>query len=371
MTPVTRSTDWRRWISALGPVMGLVLVWTLFAALTGERFVAWENQRLMLMQTAVVGTAAIGATLIIIAGGIDLSVGSTIALSTMLTALALREGLPPASALMIGVLTGACSGGFIGMLVVGRLGLGVAISVGLITAAVCQARWGWGAGAGLGAVVTLVLSALLPRVLPRLALSPFIVTLGMWGALRGIAKGLGDNQPVYAEPTWLLRLMQSGSEWWNALLPPGVWVMLALAVLAWALLRYTVFGRHVVAVGSNELTARLCGVPVERVRWMVYVIGVACAGLAGVFQFSFLTMGDPTTAQGYELRIIAAVVIGGASLSGGQGSVAGTLIGALLMTVIDRGCTALGMENWIQEILTGAIILAAVLLDRWRHGSRE
>ena len=365
------STNWRRWLSALGPAVGLILVWALFAALTGGRFVAWENQRLMLMQTAVVGTAAIGATFIIISGGIDLSVGSTIALSTMLTALTLQAGLGTVPALVIGVLTGACCGAFIGMLVIGRLALGVAISIGLIVAAMSHSRWGWGVGAGVGALVAFVLSTFLPRVLPRLALSPFIVTLGMWGALRGIAKGLGDNQPVYTQSTWLLGLMQSGSQWWNALLPPAVWIMLVLAVTASALLRYTVFGRHVVAVGSNELTARLCGVPVERVRWRVYAIGVACAGLAGVFQFSFLTMGDPTTAQGYELRIIAAVVIGGASLSGGQGSVAGTLIGALLMTVIDRGCTALGMENWIQEILTGAIILAAVLLDRWRHGSRE
>jgi ribose transport system permease protein len=136
-------------------------------------------------------------------------------------------------------------------------------------------------------------------------------------------------------------------------------------------LSYTKLGRHAVAVGSNELTARLCGVPVSRVRLTIYALGGLLAGLAGILEFSTLTVGDPTDSVGLELEAIAAVVIGGGSLSGGQGSVAGTLIGALLLTVIKAGCTHMGMPNWIQEILTGAIIIIAMTLDRIRQASRD
>jgi ribose/xylose/arabinose/galactoside ABC-type transport system permease subunit len=151
-------------------------------------------------------------------------------------------------------------------------------------------------------------------------------------------------------------------------LPPAVWLLIALAVVMAIVLRCTVFGRYALAIGDNEHAARVCGVPVERVKFLVYTVAVGCAGLAAVMQFSYLSMGDPTTASGYELKVIAACVIGGASLSGGQGSVRGTIIGALIMTVVDNGCTKLELDNWVQEIVTGAIILAAVALDQVRHG---
>jgi ribose/xylose/arabinose/galactoside ABC-type transport system permease subunit len=136
-------------------------------------------------------------------------------------------------------------------------------------------------------------------------------------------------------------------------------------------LSYTRLGRHAVAVGSNEHTARLCGVPVARVRLAIYALGGILAALAGVLEFSTLTVGDPTDSVGLELEAIAAVVIGGGSLSGGQGSIAGTLIGALLLTVIKAGCAHLGMPNWIQEILTGFIIVLAVTLDRVRQAVQD
>jgi ribose/xylose/arabinose/galactoside ABC-type transport system permease subunit len=143
--------------------------------------------------------------------------------------------------------------------------------------------------------------------------------------------------------------------------------MLGLSVVVALGLRYTRFGRHVFAVGSNEQTARLCGVPVERVKLLVYTLGAGFAGLAAVLQFAYLTGGDPTTAAGYELNVIAAVVIGGASLAGGQGTVTGTIVGALIMSVVANGCTKLGLANWVQEIVTGGIIVAAVLLDYVRR----
>jgi ribose/xylose/arabinose/galactoside ABC-type transport system permease subunit len=149
--------------------------------------------------------------------------------------------------------------------------------------------------------------------------------------------------------------------------PPGVWLLFLLAFGVGALLLYTRFGRHVFAVGSNEEAARLCGIDVARVRLAVYALGGLFAGIAGLMQFSRLTVGDPTGAIGLELNVIAAVVIGGGSLSGGEGSVLGCLIGALIMQVIQSGCSQMGWPNWVQEIVTGAIIVAAVTLDRVRR----
>jgi ribose transport system permease protein len=149
--------------------------------------------------------------------------------------------------------------------------------------------------------------------------------------------------------------------------PPAVWMMLAVGALSAATLRYTRFGRHLVAIGSNEETARLTGVRVRRVKVLVYTLAAALAGLAGVIEFGTLTVGDPTDSLGLELDVIASVVIGGGSLSGGEGSVAGALIGGFLMTVIKTGCTHVGLPNWVQQILTGVIIVTAVAIDRFRR----
>ena len=311
---------WRDAAALLGPLIALLFVWLLFAALAGERFIRWENTQLMLLQTAVIGVAALGATMIIISGGIDLSVGSTIALVTVVVAICLERGLSPVPAVCLAIGTG--------------------VTVGLL----------------MGGMIT------------ALRLSPFIVTLGLWGALRGAAKGIAGNQPVYpADLAWLPALMQQPPRGSFMLVAPGVWILLLLAIITAALLRYTRFGRHIFAIGSNEATARLCGIRINRSKLGIYTLAAALAGVAGVLQFAFLTIGDPTTAQGYELRVIAAVVIGGASLSGGLGSVLGTLVGAMIMTMVDNGCTKLELPNWVQEIVTGVIIITAVAVDRLRH----
>lgn len=308
------------WLKKLGPLIGLIFVFGLFAALRPRIFPTTDNFQIMLLQTAVVGTAALGMTLVIVSGGIDLSVGSVVALSTVTIALLLNRGVNPLVAALGGVMAGALCG--------------------LV----------------IGALVTWV------------KLPPFIVTLGMWGALRGAAEGLANEQIVTASSSWLNQLLISLGErqkW--MLLPPGVWMLLVLAVVVGGVLRYTRFGRHVFAIGSNEQTARLCGVPVERTKIVVYMLGSGFAGLAGVLQFSYLSVGDPTTAAGMELDIIAAVVIGGASLAGGEGSILGSLVGALIMTVVSNGCTKLELHNWVQKIVTGGIIIVAVTLDRLRH----
>lgn len=356
----------------LGPLLGLVAVWLLFAVLVGADFIRLENQRLMLAQTAVVGTAAIGATLIIIAGGIDLSVGATIALGTVVVALILKHASSPAEAALGGVACGLLCGAAIGAMVIGHVSRVAAVAAGAALAIWLQPKIGIAAAIASGAGLLATIAFAGEVFLKRASLPPFIVTLGMWGALRGVAKGVAGNQPVYPEnPTWINGLMNLTGEGLAGWLAPGAWLMLGLALLVGGTLRYTRFGRHVYAVGSNELTARLCGVAVERTKLLVYVLGVGCAGLAACLQFSFLSMGDPTTADGYELKVIAAVVIGGASLSGGEGGVLGTLVGALLMTVVDNGCTKLGLDNWVQEAVTGAIIVVAVVLDRLRQREAE
>lgn len=302
------------------PLVALICVYCLFAALTPDTFLRPLNLVTMLRQTVIVAIAAIGMALIIIHGGIDLSVGSTVALTTVVVAKALQSGHGPVATVAIALLLGALAGALNGALVVG------------------------------------------------LRITPFIATLGTMSALRGMAKGLADEQKIDAPAR--------GMDDWMAivpgerLVPHGVWLALAAGIACAVLLGYTRLGRHAVAIGSNELTARLCGVPVARVRLAIYTLGGLLAGLAGVLEFSTLTVGDPTDSVGLELEAIAAVVIGGGSLSGGQGSVAGTLLGALLLTVIKAGCTHVGMPNWIQEILTGAIIVVAMTLDRVRQGAR-
>jgi ribose transport system permease protein len=303
-----------------GPLLALLCVYALFSALTPDTFLRTLNLVTMLRQTVVVAIVAVGMALIIVQGGIDLSVGSTVALVTVVVAKALQHGASPTLALSYGLLLGAAAGLLNGTLVV------------------------------------------------ALRITPFIATLGTMSALRGLAKGLAGEQKIDAPAR--------GMDDWMAILPGerlvpgGVWLAFAAAVGCALVLGYTRLGRHAVAVGSNEHTARLCGVSVTRVRLAIYALGGLLAGLAGTLEFSTLTVGDPTDSVGLELEAIAAVVIGGGSLSGGQGSVAGTLLGALLLTVIKAGCTHVGMPNWIQEILTGAIIVVAMTLDRVRQARR-
>jgi ribose transport system permease protein len=293
------------------------------ATSAAQRFLGLRNLETLARQTTIVGFGALGMTLIIISGGIDLSVGSLVALGTVLIAwfLNLAQGMwiPPAAAILAVLLCGA---------------------------------FGWLNG----------------FLITRLRVVPFIVTLGMMLLARGVAKGVSHEQRVDAPETWLnglLASLSSGQRW--MLVPIGVWLLILAAIAIGLTLRYTRFGRYVFAVGSNELTARLCGVPVEKVKVAIYSLGGIFAGLAGTMQFSRLTVGDPTVAVGLELDVIAAVVIGGGSLSGGEGSVLGSLVGALIMSIIRAGCSQMGLPNWVQEIITGIIIIAAVALDRLRH----
>jgi ribose/xylose/arabinose/galactoside ABC-type transport system permease subunit len=204
-----------------------------------------------------------------------------------------------------------------------------------------------------------------------LKVAPFIVTLGTMTAYLGFAKLVADETtvrpPLETVPGWMSGLaMPSPDPAW-LLVAPGVWLMLLMAFIVSLVLRYTVFGRYVFALGSNEQTARLCGINVPAMKIAVYGLAGLFVGLAGIYQFAKLKVGNPISGAGLELKVIAAVVIGGASLNGGRGTVLGTLTGALLMQTIVSGCTQLGLSNPVQDIILGVIIVAAVTIDQIRQ----
>jgi ribose transport system permease protein len=311
-----------RLLRVAGPFLGLLVVFLLFGILRADPFLTASNLRTVATQTVIIGLCTLGMTFTIVSGGIDLSVGSNIALACVVTAVALERGAPSLLAALAGALAGALLGLLNGLIVTG------------------------------------------------LRIVPFIVTLGTLGIARGAAKWLGDEQTVHVDPDrlgGLDRVMRSTPDPAWLLLAPGLWLLILLALAMALVLRRTVLGVWTVAIGSNEATARLCGVPVERVRVVLYALGGLFAGLAGVMQFARLTVGDPTTAIGAELDVIAAVVIGGGSLAGGQGSIAGSLVGAFLMSLLKNGCNIVGVPNYVQEMIVGAIIVVAVALDRWRR----
>jgi ribose/xylose/arabinose/galactoside ABC-type transport system permease subunit len=301
-----------------GTLLGLILVAIVFGALVGPQFFAPTNLELMARQTAIVSIAAVGMTIVIVAGGIDLSVGSMIALTTVVIAQLLRMDMSPLTAALGGVAAAALCGLINGVLIT------------------------------------------------QLRVVPFIVTLGTMLVIRGAAKGFGEERRIEAPATWLNDLLRVTRG--EMLLPSGIWAVIALSLIVAGLLRYTRFGRHTFAIGSNERMARLCGVNITRSKVVIYTLSAALTGFAGLLMFSKLSVGDPTVAIGLELDVIAAVIIGGGSLLGGRGTVSGTLIGAAIMTLIQIGCSQKGLANWVQQIVTGGIIVAAVALDRVRSG---
>tara|TARA_A100001037_G_C15118377_1_gene622541 strand:+ start:1014 stop:1937 length:924 start_codon:yes stop_codon:yes gene_type:complete len=306
-------------------LFGLALVTGLFALSEELRpiFFTGGNAKLILTQTVIVAIGALGMTLVIVGGGIDLSAGSVVALTSVVAASLLVQSVPPVLVFFLTVLTGAL--------------------IGLIN----------------GSVITL------------LRMMPFIVTLGMMGIARGSAKWLGNNQTVNPEANGLNRIMEPENPLELFPLPTGVWIAVFLAIVTMMVMRHTVFGRYVFAIGSNEDTARLCGIPVQRQKILIYTLAGMFFGIAGVMQYSRLTQGDPTVAIGLELEIIAAVVIGGASLNGGSGSIMGTMIGALIMAVLKSGSSQMNWPTYMQEIIIGVVIILAVALDRFRQSKMD
>jgi ribose transport system permease protein len=325
--------------AATGPLAGLVGVVLLFAVLLGalkgveavtppRGLLGLRNLQVVVYEGTLIAVVALGMLLVVISGGIDLSVGSVVALGTVVTMLIYRAVFAHTE------------------------------SVALASLAAIPA------GVGLGGLCGLINGA----VITGLRISPFVTTLGMMSAARGLALWLSERQaigfPGGRQPGWAEAVTQVHNN--PALFNPGFWSLVLLAGGVAVLLRYLVLGRHCYAIGSSEPSARLCGVAVERTKVVIYLLAGLLTGWASVLRFASVG-GDPSGSQGLELEVIAAVVIGGASLSGGQGGVAGTLAGVLLLGVLINGVRLLGLPVDIRLILIGAVIVLSTALGRWRR----
>ena len=300
-------------IQRLLPFVTLIVLFV-GLAIASPHFLTETNLSSVARQTAVINIMALGMTLIIISGGIDLSVGSILGMSGFFGALAMESGLPIVAGVAVGVMTGLL-GGFLN-----------------------------------GFMIT------------TLRIAPFIVTLGTLGIYRGITLIKSNGLPVHKLPGGFSFLGEG-----NLIGVPFVlWILLVCAVLMHIVLEHTKLGRYAFSIGSNEHAAFYAGIPVGFHLTAVYAIGGMLTGLAGMIEASRLMTGQPTAGQGYELQAIAAVVIGGGSLRGGEGSVLGTLIGAFIMGLLSNGSDLLGISPYLQQAIIGAVIILAVTFDELR-----
>lgn len=308
---VGASTVVWRLLQRFGIVIALVLVGSLLAVAT-PNFLTTANLINVTRQISLNGILAVGVTFVLLTGGVDLSLGSVVALSGVIAASFAHPGEYPAV---------------------------VAVLMGILTGMAC--------GATNGLVIT------------RGGVAPFVVTLGTMTVARGLALIASDGKPVSNMSPELTRLAG------NVLgLPIPVLILVVVSLASGAFLANTRLGRHIYAVGGNENAARAAGINVHRVKTFAYTLCGAMAGLAGVVLAARITTGQPNAGIAYELDAIAAVVIGGTSLSGGVGGIRGTLLGALLMGVINNGLDLLNVPSYYQQIVKGIIIVGAVWLDR-------
>jgi ribose transport system permease protein len=284
-------------------------------------FLLAENLRNVANQITVIAIIAIGMTMVIVAGGIDLSVGSLIALSAVVIARVI---------------------GFLGGASVSAVGVLWAVLTALAVCAAIGCFSGW--------------------MITSFRIPPFIATLAMMQVAAGVAYIISKGKPIYQLPedfVWLGRGIDPVAH-----LPVAVLLMLSLYVMAWVLMERTTFGRYLYAVGGNAEAARLAGIRVKSVLVAAYALCALLAGLGGIIMASQLKSGAPTYGLSYELYVIAAVVVGGTSLSGGEGKIIGTLIGAFVIAVIQNGMNLTQIESYTQKVVLGLVILAAVLFDR-------
>lgn len=291
----------------------LLLMCVVLSVLT-PNFLEVNNLLNVLKQISIISILAAGMTFVILTGGIDLSVGSTVALSGVISVMLSQQGVHAIPAMSVGVMAGILAG-FIN---------------GYLTA--------------------------------KAKLPAFIVTLGSFTYIRGIAYVLSAGYPiVLTDP--LFKFFGSGTV---LAIPTPVFIMALVYVIAFFILKYTMFGRHVYAIGGNEEAASLTGIKVEATLIKVYIISGLLAGLAGVVLAGRLYSGQPTAGVGFELDAIAAVILGGTSFAGGIGTIQGTIIGALIMGVLSNGLTLMDVNYYWQLVIKGGVIILAVLLDRLR-----
>ena len=302
-------------IAKIGPLIGLVFIVILLAFLS-DSFLTVDNILNLLRQISINALIAFGMTFVILTAGIDLSVGSLLALGSALTAGMLSSGMDPILAIFLGLIIG------------------------------------------------LVLGALNGLIITKGKVAPFIATLATMTIFRGATLVYTDGKPVTGlSDSVLFQMMGKG---YFFFIPVPVIIMLVVFLVLYFILHNTVFGRRVYAVGGNEEAATLSGVKSDRIKILVYSLTGMLAVLAGIILTSRLNSAQPTAGTMYELDAIAAVVIGGTSLMGGRGRITGTLIGALIIGVISNGLNLLNVSSFYQQIVKGAVILFAVMLDRSR-----
>ena len=324
-TAPAASSQWR---SRLGQglqqflAFGTLVALVLFFAVASPNFFTISNLTSILLATSVIGILAVGTTFVIITGGIDLSIGTAMTLCSVVTGLMLTDmGLP----LVVGVLGGIAFGAFIGFI----NGFNVAV----------------------------------------LGLPPFIATLAMMMVAQGLALVLSGVRPIYLSGVPGFQQIALGQL--IPRVPNAVLILFLLALVLGLVLTKTVLGRMTYAIGSNEEATRLSGINTRRWLLSIYALAGACTGLAGVVMASRLSSAQPQLGMGYELQAIAAVIIGGTSLLGGRGSILGTLIGALIMSVLINGLRIMAVQSEWQTVVVGIVVLVAVFADNLRKRRAE
>lgn len=291
----------------------IFLGFIVIGSLLSEQFLSLQNILNLLQQSSFVGIISIGMTFVILVAGIDLSVGAVLALTGMLVSLLLSTGMNPI----------------------------LAVAITLV------------AGAFLGFVNGFIST--------KFKVPAFIATLAMMVSARGLAFLTTDGEPVYGLPDSFTAL--GGNVFGRIPLTAIIWIV--LTVLAIIVLKYTTFGRKIYAVGGNAESARLSGIPVEKYITWCFIIAGTLAGVAGILMSAWLTVGQPTAGNGLELDVIAAVVLGGTSLFGGKGSVGGTFIGVLIMSMIVNIFNLLGLSSYYQSVFMGLIIVMALIMNQY------
>lgn len=305
----------RKWdVKKLGPLIGLFLLCIVLSILSDD-FLTMDNWLNLLRQVSINALIAFGMTFVILTGGIDLSVGSVLALSSAITAGMMAQGINGFVAILVGLLAG---------MVMGVLN-GVIITKGKV--------------------------------------APFIATLATMTAFRGLTLVYTDGRPItgFASDDIMFQMMGRGYFFG---IPVPIILMLMVYIALYVVLKKTTFGRHTYAVGGNEEASRLSGLRVDRLKIYVYALTGTLSALAGLILTSRLNSAQPTAGTAYELDAIAAVVLGGTSLSGGRGWIFGALVGALIIGVLNNGLNLLNVSSFYQQVIKGAVILLAVLLDR-------
>jgi ribose transport system permease protein len=300
-------------------IFTLLLVVIVFLSLTTSTFLTANNLQNVARNFAWIAIPAFGESMVIIIGGIDLSVGAVMALAGLVSALGMRFGLP----VPIAVLAGVASGCFVG----------------------------WVNGSLIG----------------RIRFPAFVVTLGMMSIIRGLIYGLAGGWPVLDLPSSFTTLGQQNLTIGTAAFPIPMLIMLLTAITLALLMKTTALGRYIFVLGDSEQALTVTGIQSAQVKIVVYTLCGCLTGIGGILMTARLGVAAPTAAGGYELDIIAAAVIGGTSLFGGEGSILGVLLGAAFMQILRNGLVLLGFPAYWQSAAIGSMILLALLLDYWRQ----